>query len=156
MRSGGGARRRGETKLTKRMGIGCCKRAARVTTVMFLQKYRPRQSFRREYMLSSILRNTLNLETLGVHQCKFVGSRPKKRTPSKRHGSRTTDLHQYKNLKLIEIKSRQGDAPQILRLLSEVSKEMPLAQWRHVNQASDVAGLTTMQFHRTEKGGKLV
>lgn len=103
-------------------------------------------------MLSSILRNTLNLETLGVHQCKFVGSRPKKRTPSKRHGSRTTDLHQYKNLKLIEIKSHFDDVFEFETrgLLSEVSEEMPMAQWRQVFQA----GL--MQFHRTEKGAKLI
>ncbi|KQK14779.2 hypothetical protein BRADI_1g18526v3 [Brachypodium distachyon] len=85
------------------------------------------------HALTSILRNTPDLETLRLHQCKFLGSKPKRRrTPSKRCGSRTTTLHQRKNLKLIEIKSRQGDAPQILRLLSEVSKEMPLAQWRHL------------------------
>ncbi|PNT69700.1 hypothetical protein BRADI_3g60240v3, partial [Brachypodium distachyon] len=71
------------------------------------------------HALTSVLRNTPKLETLRLHRCKC------------------------KNLKLIEIKNRQDDAPQILRLLTEVSKGMPMAQWRRVDRVSNVAGLVT-------------
>ncbi|KQK14780.1 MEIOTIC F-BOX protein MOF isoform X1 [Brachypodium distachyon] len=112
---------------------------------------------------SSILQNTPKLETLGLHRCKeeyntFLDSTPKRRrTPSKRRGTTAaTTLHPCKNLKFIEIKSRQDDVFQILGILSEVFEEMPLAQWRRVDQARDVAGLMTVQFHRTKQGAKLV
>ncbi|PNT69702.1 MEIOTIC F-BOX protein MOF [Brachypodium distachyon] len=107
------------------------------------------------HALTSILRNTPNLETLRLHRCKFLGLTPKRKTPSKRRGSTTTTL-QCNNLKLIEIKSLQDDAPQILRLLSEDSKGMPMARWRRVDRVSDVAGLVTAQLHRTEKGTTMV
>ncbi|KQK14778.2 MEIOTIC F-BOX protein MOF [Brachypodium distachyon] len=103
------------------------------------------------HALTRILRNTPNLETMRLHQCKFIGSIPKRRKPSKRRGSRTAALHECKNLKLIEIKSRQ-DEPRTVRLLTNVFEEMPLAPWRLVDKVSDVAGLMTMQFHRTEVG----
>ncbi|KAM3223180.1 hypothetical protein ACQJBY_056867 [Aegilops geniculata] len=87
-------------------------------------------------VLTSILRNTPNLEKLALHRCTFeappITNRRKEMASSKLHGSTTPAVFWCKKLKSIEIKCRKEDETHMARVLSEISKGMAPEQWERV------------------------
>ncbi|XBH82006.1 hypothetical protein VPH35_107473 [Triticum aestivum] len=88
-------------------------------------------------VLTSILRNTPNLEKLALHRCTFEAppittNRRKETASSECHGSTTPTVFWCKKLKSIEIKCTKEDETHMARVLSEISKGMAPEQWERV------------------------
>ncbi|KAK1661044.1 hypothetical protein QYE76_049203 [Lolium multiflorum] len=90
-------------------------------------------------ILTSILRNTPNLEKLGLHHCIFLAAPPKETRKKEQEASKSRPLFLWcKKLKSIEIKRRQEDEPRMLKVLSEIRHGMLRSWWRKVMISSTI------------------
>nr|XP_020189044.1 MEIOTIC F-BOX protein MOF-like [Aegilops tauschii subsp. strangulata] len=96
-------------------------------------------------VLTSILRNTPNLEKLALHWCTFeappIMNRRKEMASSKLHGSTTPAVFWCKKLKSMDIKCRKEDETHMARVLSEISKGMAPEQWERVKTSDTIVSV---------------